>query len=223
MNNNKNYKSFWDKRENRNKIPSGYKLPLTLMLLLGGAQGVMGWYMVASGLVDVPSVSHYRLAAHLGLAFLIFSLLVWLGLSLLQTKRHSHSTLLNHAWGVLGFLALTIFWGAYTAGLDAGMVYNESYPLMGGQFIPPDMWQHNPAWVNFFEQPSGVQFVHRWLAALAFLSAISLIAHAWHREHLFPALMVLGMLVFIQFGLGIATLLSGVHIALATAHPATAL
>lgn len=207
----------------RGAIPSGYKTPLLLMLILGGAQGFMGWYMVKSGLVDIPNVSHYRLAAHLSLAFLIFSLLIWLGLSISNVKRHPDRSLLAHAWVALSILIMTIFWGAYTAGLDAGLVYNDSYPLMGGSFIPPDMWHHTPAWLNFFEQPSGVQFTHRWLAFSSLIAIMSLWGHARARGHLIPVIRLLAFMVFIQFGLGISTLLSGVQITLAVMHQASAL
>ncbi len=207
----------------RGIIPQGYKLPLFLMLLLGGAQGLMGWFMVESGLVDVPSVSHYRLAAHLSLAFLIFCLLIWLAMSIKNVTRKPNKALLAHSWVVLGSLVITIFWGAYTAGLDAGMVYNDSYPLMGGQFVPPDMWHYTPAWLNFFEHPSGVQFTHRWLAFITMFMVLSLLAHAQMKHHYMPVIYALGFMVFVQFGLGIITLLSGVNIILATMHQAGAL
>lgn len=212
---------FWA----RGMIPAGYKKPLMALLLLGAAQGLMGWYMVQSGLVDVPAVSHYRLAAHLGLAFLIFALLVWVGLGMLQNRGSQirNAALRFHFLAMLGLYVLTVFWGAYVAGLDAGLVYNESFPLMGGQVIPPDINQYSPFWVNFLETHSGVQFVHRWLGmalAVMVLAYGFCAMRAGVRLGTVPALVAM---VLVQAGLGIATLLSQVWLPLATLHQAGAL
>jgi cytochrome c oxidase assembly protein subunit 15 len=209
---------FWVK----GLIPRGYKLKLFGLLLLGGAQGFMGWFMVQSGLVDIPAVSHYRLAAHLGLAFVIFCLLIWLGLSIAGSKRAPSPALFWHSVAVLGLVVITILWGAFTAGLDAGLLYNE-YPLMGGGIAPPDLLFQQPAWINFFENPSAVQFTHRWLAALSVLGLLSLWLHGWRAGKAFAALHGLGTMAIIQFSLGVATLLSGVNIIIAAAHQAGAL
>jgi cytochrome c oxidase assembly protein subunit 15 len=153
---------FWLK----NMIPQGYKGKLLFGLLLGGLQGFMGWYMVASGLVDRPDVSHYRLAAHLGLAFVIFGYLYWLALSI-RNKPSSQIysfCLMRHGIIALVFLTVTIIWGAFTAGLEAGMIYN-TWPLMGGQFTPPE------ALTSITESHAWVQFSHRWLAAITLFVA----------------------------------------------------
>ncbi len=211
----------------RGMIPQGYRLKLFGMLVLGGLQGLMGWYMVKSGLIDMPAVSHYRLAAHLFLAFLIFGLLIWLGLSLRRSARTPHKALYRHGWLVLLTIIVTIFWGAFVAGLDAGMIYNE-YPLMGGQFIPPEMWNLSPYWLNIFENHSAVQFTHRWLAMFSALMVAGFYLHALHHRHQinsqrFSALHALVLMVFVQMGLGIATLLSQVNLPLAILHQAGAL
>ena len=203
------------------KIPDGFKLKLLFLLTLGGLQGLLGWYMVQSGLVDRPSVSHYRLSAHLGVALLIFSLLIWNALSIRGVEKNPSPQLYTHAWITLGFMILTIFWGAYTAGLDAGLVYNE-FPLMSGGIMPPDMWHLQPYWINFFENIPSVQFTHRWLAITTAGIILTLWGHALYNKNVIWPIHILALLITIQVGLGIATLLSGVHINLATAHQAGA-
>lgn len=201
----------------RGHIPYGYKFKLFGLLLLGGAQGFMGWYMVQSGLVDRPSVSHYRLAAHLSLAFLILCLLVLYGVSLKGYKRIPSRALNTHGWVALCFLILTIFWGAYVAGLDAGLIYNE-FPKMGENLMPPEMWHLTPAWINLFENIPSVQFVHRWLAMATALVILSLSGHALYKGKATGIFHALAGLVILQVTLGILTLLSGVQISLAAAH-----
>ena len=210
----------------RGWIPQGYKLKLFGILILGGLQGYMGWYMVQSGLVDQPAVSHYRLAAHLALALLIFSLILWNILDLRKIIGNKFprpdAFLYGFSWICLGFLILTIFWGAYTAGLDAGLVYNDSFPMMGGRWIPSEVWYSQPYWVNLFENHAGVQFVHRWLAMATSLIILifSLMSVLRGRtEIIFP---LAAMMVLMQAALGILTLFSGVNIVLAAAHQAGA-
>jgi heme a synthase len=207
-------------------IPQGYKLKLFGILILGGLQGYMGWYMVQSGLVDQPAVSHYRLAAHLALALLIYSLILWNILDIRKIIKnkvpHPQAFLYGFAWICLGCLILTIFWGAYTAGLDAGLVYNDSFPMMGGRWIPSEVWHYQPYWVNFFENHAGVQFVHRWLAmttSLIILIFSFMSVLRGRTEIIFP---LAGVMVLIQAALGILTLFSGVNIVLAAAHQAGA-
>lgn len=203
---------FWVK----NKIPQGYKSKFLFLLVLGGMQGVMGWFMVMSGLVDRPSVSHYRLAAHLGLAFVIFGYLIWLidSLSPITKPRDTSFCLRRHGWVALALTSCTIVWGAFVAGLDAGLIYN-TFPHMGqGRIIPEDMWFLSPAWVNIFENAASVQFMHRLLAMMTLAVVASL---AWRTRSF-----ALGGMVVLQVGLGIATLLSQVDISLATMHQAGA-
>lgn len=202
------------------KIPGGYTLKLFGLLILGGSQGVLGWYMVKSGLVDNPSVSHYRLAAHLSVAFLILCLLIWTAMSIRGISRTSMPKLYAHGWAAMGFLIATIFWGAYVAGLDAGLVYNE-FPKMGNGLMPPEMWQLQPYWVNFFENIPAVQFTHRWIAIFSALVILSLTIHG-AKKNAGWQFHALGTLVIIQVILGITTLLSGVWLPLAVAHQATA-
>ena len=196
----------------RGMIAKGWGWPFFGLLLLGGAQGVMGWYMVESGLIDRPSVSHVRLAAHLGLAALIFCLLLAAAFAL-RTGRAARLP----APVIAGFIAVipAFIWGAFVAGLDAGMVYNE-FPHMGqGRLIPEEFTlSARPVWSMILNDPVGVQFTHRWLAMLA---VVTLCLAAWRLRY--PALAVMAL---VQMGLGIATLLTQLSIPLAAAHQAGA-
>jgi len=207
----------------RKMIPTDYHLKLLGLLLLGGLQGLMGWYMVKSGLVDQPAVSHFRLAAHLSLAFIIFAALLLCGLSLIfKTRRFNNPAIHLHTLFSIACIGITIIWGAFTAGLDAGLVYNETFPQMGGQWIPPDFWKHESLWQNIIENHSAIQFTHRWLAIITVCVILSLWLHAIIKKNSFKALHAACSMAFIQMGLGIGTLLSGVHVHVAASHQAGA-
>jgi cytochrome c oxidase assembly protein subunit 15 len=173
--------------------------------------------MVQSGLVDIPAVSHYRLAAHLGLAFLIMAVMLWLALSLGNSTRKPDAPLFAHGCIVFLFVIVTICWGAFTAGLDGGLIYNDSFPKMGKKWIPPEAYQ------SLLNSPAGVQFVHRWLAMLSALMVLGLWIHAALRKQTFPAMHALAFMIMIQFGLGLATLFSHVYLPIAVLHQAGAL
>ena len=210
---------FWVRR----MIPSGYHLKLLGLLDLGGAQGFMGWYMVKSGLIDQPAVSHYRLAAHLSLAFIIYGCLFWLGMSLIhKTRMHANRALHIHGIVTLGFITTTIVWGAFTAGLDAGLVYNETFPKMGGEWVPPDFWMYDSLMLNILENHGGVQFAHRWLAMITVAVTLSFWLHGVLKGKTFKSLHACAVMALAQMGLGIATILSGVHIHIAATHQAGA-
>ena len=195
------------------------------LFALGGLQGFLGWFMVQSGLVDRTDVSHYRLALHLGVAFIIFALLFKVALDVLDpraagAKPAVASGLTGHLWAALGLLSVTIVWGAFVAGMDAGHAYN-TWPLMAGSFAPPEMWNLTPAAVNFVENTAAVQFAHRWLAILT-----GLVVWAWcwralkaRADGRLRALaLALAAMMGVQVLLGISTLLSFVWIPLAAAH-----
>jgi heme a synthase len=187
--------------------------------VLGGLQGALGWAMVASGLVDRPSVSHYRLAAHLLLAVALYAYTVWLILEIGPGPRgqRPNDPLAARASTVLiGFLLVVMTWGAFMAGLRAGTSHN-TFPTMSGYWIPPGMFDRSPAWINLFENGTTVQFIHRWLAKLLFLGVLALAAFRWRAETAAAAAMAV-----LQLSLGIATILSGVNIGIATAHQAGA-
>ena len=212
---------FWA----RGMIPPGYKLRLFGLLILGGLQGAMGWYMVQSGLIDQPAVSHYRLAAHLSLAFLIFALMLWLALSLMQKERPmGDSALYGHGWLVTACIVITIIWGAFVAGLDAGLVYNDHFPKMtADSWLPPDMWHVTPLWMNFIENHGGVQWTHRWLAMFTVAMVAVFWLRAQRRGQNFHALHGLMFMILIQLSLGIVTLLTKVWLPVAVLHQAGAL
>lgn len=192
-------------------IPKEDRLKYLGLLALGGTQGALGWFMVKSGLVDRPSVSHFRLAAHLSLALAIYSALLWMGLRNLGLQKISVPTSLKfHGGMALALVATTIIWGAFVAGLDAGMIYN-TFPLMGNGVAPPELGQ-----TPFLYDPASIQFTHRVLAMMTGLIVFSygLRWTAFHKKIGWA----LAAWVLIQIGLGIATLLTVVHIHVATTH-----
>lgn len=197
------------------------------LFVLGGLQGALGWYMVASGLVDNPHVSHYRLTAHLLLAFLIYGFIFWTALDLLNPARTTDETLgprlRTGAWLFLMLVIVTVSSGGLVAGLKAGFAYS-TFPLMDGHLVPEVIFMLEPRWRNFFENIATVQFDHRLLATLVllggsalWLSARRLPVRLRHRAHL-----LLGM-IGVQIALGVSTLLLHVPVALASAHQTGAL
>ncbi len=199
---------------------------LTLLFCLGGAQGLMGWYMVQSGLVDDPNVSQYRLTAHLLLAIIIYAYMFWLALDLLRGRNQVR---IRNAWGsgalvLTGFVLLTVASGGFVAGLKAGFTYN-TFPLMNGQWVPDGMLLMEPLWRNAFENITAVQFNHRWLA-MSVATAVVIFWWLARRRSVDNGLrigldLLLGA-VLLQVGLGITTLLMVVPIPLAAAHQAGA-
>lgn len=196
----------------RGTIPPGYKGKFVGVFLLGAAQGTLGWFMVKSGLIDVPAVSHFRLAAHLLLALIVYAALLWLAFDFTQRgeKRRYSFCEKRHGWITLAIIACTIVWGAFTAGLDGGMLYN-TWPKMNAHWIPPEV-QGIYAIVH---DPAAAQFFHRWIAVVTLIAVLSF---AWRMRN--P---LLTAMVLIQVGLGIATVLTQVNIHLAALHQAGAM
>jgi cytochrome c oxidase assembly protein subunit 15 len=201
---------------------------LAIVFVLGGLQGVLGWYMVKSGLVDRPDVSQYRLAAHLAFALALYGYLLWLVFGLFARPRAPAGRvpdwLRPASLGVFALVCCTIVAGAFVAGLDAGLIYNE-FPLMGGGIAPPDLFALSPAWLNFFEHPPAVQFMHRVFAVTTFVSILALWAatrFGGTAPRLRAASSVLMAVAALQVLLGISTLLLYVPIPLAALHQATA-
>lgn len=195
----------------RGQIPQGYKGKLLFILLLGAGQGFMGWYMVMSGLVDRPDVSHFRLAAHLMLAFLIYACLLWVAFDLkYYTKIRCSFCQLRHGWVALALVVITATWGAFVAGLDGGMVYN-TWPKMDAHWMPPEV----TGLFAITHDPAAVQFFHRWIAIL---TGIAVFAYAWRIKN-----GPIAAMMFVQIGLGIATVMTQVSIPLAAAHQAGAM
>ncbi|MGF7161319.1 cytochrome c oxidase assembly protein subunit 15 [Rhodoligotrophos appendicifer] len=197
---------------------------LALMFLLGGLQGALGWYMVASGLSERTSVSQYRLAAHLGLAVLIFGVIWWTVLQLGRVKLRPRmpSTGSLGAGLVAGLIFLQVLLGGLVAGLDAGMGYN-TWPLMDGALIPVGLWHLSPWWLNMFENAMTVQFDHRILAYVITLAAL---AQAWRLRAsgsgVANAAIAVVVLVLLQATGGILTLVHQVPLWLGLIHQAGA-
>jgi cytochrome c oxidase assembly protein subunit 15 len=212
----------------RHTIPRAWKIKLWVGLFLGGGQGVLGWFMVKCGLVDRPYVSHFRLAAHLSMAFFVFAYLLWLVMDLqpFWTHRKTNyaklSFLRRCTLGFLGLLSVQILFGAFTAGLRAGYMYN-TWPRMGSRFLPGDAAAAEGIgwWENLLHNPVTVQFVHRNLAWVVVAAAFALWFSAI-RQHLMErqklAANVLLLCVVVQFLLGVFTLLSGMNLVIAVSH-----
>lgn len=195
------------------------------LFALGAAQGFMGWFMVMSGLVDDPSVSHYRLAAHLSIALAILGLCVWVRRDLSVRTAAAPRPGREARWwvGALGvLLGVQIVWGAFVAGLDAGLAFN-TFPLMGGRLVPPNALGLEPALLNFVENPYTVQWVHRVLGTVLLASAAGA-ALRMRREDRWMRRLSAGFLALVsaQYALGVATLLLAVPVALGVLHQAVA-
>ncbi len=188
-------------------IPKGYGWRLTGILLLGALQGGIGWWMVASGLVDRPSVAHERLAVHLVTALAIMAACVWTALDLTEARPRP---LPRWTLPLLALLGVQIVWGAFTAGLRAGHAA-DTWPLMLGSLVPP--------LASLIDDPLSVQWVHR---SLAWAVAAACLAVAWSARAAGPRAALVAGLVLLQFALGVLTVVGGVPIAVAAAHQAGA-
>jgi cytochrome c oxidase assembly protein subunit 15 len=213
------------------RIPTGWTPRLLLLGALGGTQGAIGWWMVASGLNEgMVSVASYRLATHLGLAFVILGFIAWYTFllnrseaELMAARRAREGKLFSLSTGLMHFAFLQILLGALVAGIDAGRGYTD-WPLMNGVFFPPEALDMVPIWQNFFENPAMTQFIHR-MAGYA-LAAFALVvwlrgrksAHAATRT----AFNAVGLVVLAQIILGIVTVLYAAPWQLGIAHQATA-
>ena len=200
------------------------KMTLFALFALGAAQGLLGWYMVQSGLVDEPSVSQYRLAAHLGLALILMAALLWVALGLLRPADGVVGAW-HPMWNISLLFTALIFLqcllGALVAGLDAGIVYN-TWPLMAGSFIPPGLLEFSPWYLNFTESPLTVQFDHRMVAYGIFVLGlyVFLKARAGSDDGIRRAAHAVFGLIILQVILGIMTLIMAVPIGLGTLHQA---
>jgi cytochrome c oxidase assembly protein subunit 15 len=211
----------------RGWVSKGLAPKLALMFVLGGLQGVMGWYMVKSGLVDRPDVSQYRLTAHFSLALIIIGTIEWVALGLLFPKRievSEKAPLARFSVIIVVWVFVTALSGGFVAGLDAGFSYN-TFPLMDGVFLPPDLYQLSPFYLNLFEDIISVQFNHRLLAEALFV-LVAIMCWKARSVELKPrgrlAVNFLGVVVLVQVVLGVTTLLLVIPMALAAAHQAGA-
>jgi cytochrome c oxidase assembly protein subunit 15 len=203
---------------------------LVVMFVLGGLQGLLGWYMVKSGLVSRPHVSQYRLTAHLVAAFTIYAYILWVAMGLLTPHAVNAAVprvgaLRRLAKFLTGAVALVVISGGFVAGTKAGFAFN-TFPLMNGHFVPLGYLALQPWWSNFFDNIATVQFDHRWLA----ISLATFVIGAWLYARRFEVarrtrivLNLLLAMILLQVTLGITTLLFVVPVPLAAAHQAGAL
>ena len=201
------------------KLPRGRALALTSVLFLIGLQGAIGWWMVYSGLQDgMVSVSQYRLATHLGMAFIIMGLLLWLfldarrGWSLRQGKPPTRLAPI-----FLGLVFVQIIAGAFVAGTASGKTFN-TWPLMDGRFVPSGYWFQSPAWRNLFENAAAIQFNHRTLAYILLALFIWLAVKLWRDTTMRTPILLVGILLAWQVALGIGTLLAVAPLNLSLLH-----
>jgi cytochrome c oxidase assembly protein subunit 15 len=214
----------------RRRLPRRLVPPLASILLLGFAQGVLGWYMVESGLADRVEVSQYRLVAHLALALAIYAATLWVALDIVRgpalpdLRSGSSPGWRRAAEAILLLVALTIVAGGFVAGTRAGLTYN-TFPLMDGRLVPASYAQLAPFYLNWFENVAAVQFDHRMLAVATAATALLMWAAGLRAALPKPARVALHALlatVGLQATLGISTLLLIVPTALAAAHQAGA-
>jgi cytochrome c oxidase assembly protein subunit 15 len=210
------------------KIRKGLRARIAGMFVLGGLEGLMGWYMVSSGF-DSPYVSQYRLTMHLLFAFIIYGYILWVALGLMfprtQVTFVNLTSLRRFAYFLAGLIFVTVASGGLVAGLKAGFTYN-TFPLMDGRFVPEGYLMLRPWYLNFFNNIAAVQFDHRLLAEIVILLVICLWFYA--RRYVLTArvqfaLNLLLTVTIIQVGLGITTLLLTVPVPLGVTHQAGAM
>jgi heme a synthase len=209
----------------RGAIPRGLMPRLVLLFFLGGLQGAIGWFMVASGFdADRTAVSPYRLVLHLSMAFILFGVILWTALGLLRPAPDAHDPKLRRQVVAAFWLAAaTMLAGGFVAGIRAGFSYN-SFPLMDGQLIPAGYLDLSPFWRNWTANIAAVQFNHRLLASLTLLAAIGAAVAARRLPDGFArrAVWTMAAVIVAQYVLGVVTLLHVVPVSLGTLHQALA-
>ncbi len=213
----------------KGKIKPSLRPKLIIMFVLGGLQGVLGWYMVKSGLVDQPHVSPYRLTAHLLTAFILYGYIFWQALALFFSRSTDHNPQLmglqRFAWLIAGLVFTTAASGGFVAGLKAGFAFN-TFPLMNGRFVPEYYLLYQPWYSNLFENIAAVQFDHRLLAESVLVLIVGLFLYCRRLQldrFIITALWLILLAVIVQFALGVSTLLLVVPTSLAVIHQAGAL
>ena len=204
---------FWIRRQ----IPAGYKTRLLALFALGGLQGAVGWWMVASGLVDRTEVAPERLAVHLSNAFIIMAGCIWTALDLIDGDKPRLDRPRAWVWPLTFLLGLQIVWGAFTAGLRAGHA-SDTWPLMFGALVPDGILGSA---IDAVSDPVSVQFIHRSLAWIAAGGVLAVAALLWRAGGGVRAL-ALGGVVLAQFVLGVSVILNHVPVWLGVAHQAGA-
>lgn len=205
----------------KGRVRAGLMPKLWILFVLGGCQGLLGWYMVKSGLVDRPDVSQYRLTAHLGLAVVIYAYMLWVVFDLLYPKRGlAGGRFAGFSLSLVVLVFLMILSGGLVAGTDAGYAYS-TWPLMGESFVPAGLYATNPAWLAMFEDITTIQFNHRMFAYLLVgligFFAVRVLAGGVEARGKLGVLLVL-LALAVQVTLGISTLLLHVPLGIAAAH-----
>jgi cytochrome c oxidase assembly protein subunit 15 len=213
----------------RRRIDRRLALRLGVLFALGAAQGALGWWMVKSGLEPMRvAVSQYRLAAHLGLAFLLFGYTLWIAFEMLGVRRSTHSSLGQMrwwAWLLTVLVFVQLLFGAFMAGLDAGLAFSD-WPTYATKWIPPGLFDLEPWWINHFENPALVHFQHRTLGyAIGVLAVLIYIAvrHVRADRPVRMAAIHIVLIVALQIVIGIATVVTQVPLWLAAVHQVMAL
>jgi len=193
----------------------------TILFIMGAMQGGIGWWMVKSGLVDKPDVSHYRLAVHLTTAFLTCGYTLWVVLPLIfKIKRNFYPKITKLCWTIFTLLIIQIIYGAFVAGLNAGIGFN-TWPKMGDQWVPQAVYSLSPFWKNFVEAKYGIQFIHRVLAYVI-LGAVMFLFYTKQKFALnkveSQAINIVSITTILQVALGIFTIIFFVPIELALLH-----
>lgn len=204
-------------------VREGLMPKLLLLFVLGGCQGLLGWYMVKSGLVDHPDVSQYRLTAHLGLAVAIYAYMVWLILGLVASRRILPPQPARWPFIFVGLIYLMILSGGLVAGTDAGYSY-PTWPLMGDSFIPPALYRDGL--ISAFEQVTTIQFNHRVFAYGLVVLIVTLGISTWRRTADSRVRLAAGLLMaalLLQVTLGISALLTHIAVPVAAAHQSGAI
>ena len=213
-------------------IPQKLKKHFFIIIFLIMAQGLLGWHMVKSGLIDNHDVSQYRLSIHLIMAFIIYGYLLFISLAFYNLIKKRKKYLIKNNKQIffinsllILLILITVASGGFVAGLDAGLVYN-TFPKMGDSYIPHEIFNIKPIYLNFFENPATVQFNHRLLGFLTFLAAILLFVYSkkckLHKQ-IQKKMVLIIFVVILQVILGIGTLLSYVAIPIALTHQLGAL
>ena len=212
---------FWA----RGAIPRRLMPRLVLLFVLGGLQGAIGWFMVASGFdADRTAVSPYRLVLHLSMAFVLFGVTLWTALGLLRPGvQPAPRAVRRQVMAAFWLAALTMLAGGFVAGIRAGFSYN-SFPLMDGQLVPAGYLDLEPAWRNLTANIAAVQFNHRLLATLTLLATFGAAWAARRLDNEFArrAVWTMAAAISAQYALGIVTLLHVVPVSLGTLHQALA-
>jgi len=189
----------------------------SLIFILICVQGFVGWFMVSSGLIENTDVSHYRLALHLSLALTILSIIFWFIMETIKIspfKKKFNNSFLNFFFILI---ILQIVLGAFLAGMDGGLIYN-SWPDMNGNFLPNDINNIDLFLFSSLDNPSVVQFYHRFTAYLLFISLLFLNYYTYRAKIDFKPVLILNIAIFVQIVLGIVTLITGVKITYASLH-----